>query len=66
MVDRDMQAQLKGWSLTTADHVSHAGVSRPAANLHLAELRRAPQFPRLIGFLNFWARNLTGRCTRYG
>ena len=59
MADRDFSAQLRGYSLTTAeilywmpDH-RHVLQSFVWQNLDLA-----PRFPRLTKFLDFWERNL--------
>ena len=61
MVDRDMQAQLKGWSLTTAEIMYRMPDYRDLLQTFIWQnYDVAPRFPRLIGFLNFWARNLDG------
>lgn len=61
MRDTDFQAQLKGFSLTTAE-ILYRLPDHPALlqtyiwqdyDLH-------PRFPKLRGFLEFWSRNLDG------
>jgi uncharacterized protein Usg len=61
MVDRDLQAQLKGWSLTTAEIMYRMPDYRDLLQTFIWQnYDIAPRFPRLIGFLNFWSRNLDG------
>jgi len=57
----DLEHQLRGWSLTTAEIMY-----RMPDHLHLLqafiwqEYDMAPKFPRLIKFLDFWSTNLDG------
>jgi uncharacterized protein Usg len=61
MVDRDLQAQLKGWSLTTAEIMYRMPDYRDLLQTFIWQnYDMAPRFPRLIAFLNFWSRNLDG------
>ena len=61
MVDRDMQAQLKGWSLTTAEIMYRMPDYRDILQTYVwQEYDMAPRFPRLIKFLDFWSHNLEG------
>ncbi len=61
MVDRDLQAQLKGWSLTTAEIMYRMPDYRDLLQTFIWQnYDIAPRFPRLIDFLNFWSRNLDG------
>ena len=61
MNESDLERQLQGWSLTTAEIMY-----RMPDHLNLLqsyvwqEYDLAPRFPRLLKFLNFWSNNLDG------
>lgn len=62
MADTDFRAQLRGFSLTTAEILyfmpDHPSVLQSYVwqdyDVH-------PRYPKLKGFLDFWSRNLDGR-----
>ena len=64
--DRDMdttqlERQLLGWSLTTAEIMYHMPDHRTLLQTFIwQDYDLAPRFPRLIKFLDFWTRNLDG------
>jgi uncharacterized protein Usg len=61
MFDRAFEAQLHGWSLTTAEIMYRLPDHRDILQLFLwQEYDLAPRFPRLIKFLDFWTHNLEG------
>ena len=59
---RELECQLRGYSLTTAEILYHI-----PDHCHLLQsfiwqdYDIAPRFPKLIKFLDFWTRNLDGR-----
>lgn len=61
MIDRQFESQLKGFSLTTAEILykmpDHPGLLQ---SFIWQDYDRAPEFPKLIGFLDFWQDNLDG------
>ncbi|HWE20060.1 MAG TPA: protein usg [Hyphomicrobiaceae bacterium] len=63
--DRDFRAQLAGYSLTTAEILyrlpDHPSVLQ---SFIWQDYDVHPSFPRLHGFLHFWARNLDGKLYR--
>lgn len=60
-VDKDLLAQLEGFSLTTAEIVYRMPDSRHLLQTFLwQEYDAAPRFPRLEKFLDFWDRELEG------
>jgi uncharacterized protein Usg len=63
--DRDFRAQLAGYSLTTAE-ILYRMPDHPALlqSFIWQEYDVHPLFPRLHGFLQFWARNLEGKLFR--
>ena len=61
MVDRDLESQLRGWSLTTAEIVYRMPDYRGILQTYVwQDYDLAPKFPRLIKFLDFWSHNLDG------
>jgi len=55
MSDPALLRQVEGFSLTTAEILYRLPDYPPtAAKLHLAGLRLAPHFPKLVDFLDFW------------
>jgi uncharacterized protein Usg len=62
MPDRDFRAQLAGYSLTTAEIVYRLPDHPALLQSYIwQEYDVHPRFPRLKGFLDFWARNLEGK-----
>jgi uncharacterized protein Usg len=59
---RDIEKLVKSWRLTTAEILYHMP-DHPALlqSFVWQELDLAPRYPRLIGFLDYWRRNLDGR-----
>jgi uncharacterized protein Usg len=59
--DRDFRAQLAGYSLTTAE-ILYRLPDHPSLlqSFIWQDYDVHPRFPRLKGFLDFWARNLEG------
>jgi hypothetical protein len=52
-----LELQLKGWSLTTAEIIYRMPDHRNLLQSYIwQEYDQAPKFPRLIKFLDFWAR----------
>ena len=61
MADRAFERQLRGWSLTTAEIMYHLPDFHDILQTFVwQEYDLAPQFPRLIKFLDFWTHNLDG------
>lgn len=62
MSDRDLVAQLRGYSLTTAE-IFYRMPDFPAVlqSFVWQDYDIAPRFPKLIGFLDFWRDNLDGQ-----
>jgi uncharacterized protein Usg len=65
MTDRDFRDQLAGYSLTTAE-ILYRLPDHPSLlqSFIWQEYDVHPRFPRLKGFLDFWARNLEGKLYR--
>lgn len=60
-VDSDFAAQLRGYSLTTAEIYYHMPDARSVLQTFLwQEYDLAPKFPKLEAFLTFWRRELDG------
>lgn len=58
---RELELQLSGWSLTTAEIMYRMPDHRHLLQTFIwQDYDLAPRFPRLIRFLDFWARNLDG------
>ncbi len=56
-----LQRQLQGWSLTTAEIMYHMPDHRELLQTFIwQDYDVAPRFPRLIKFLDFWTHNLDG------
>lgn len=61
MTDSDFKRQLNGWRLTTAEIMYHMPDYRSLLQTYIwQDYDTAPEFPRLIKFLDFWSRNLDG------
>ncbi len=62
MVDSSFAAQLNGYSLTTAE-ILYRMPDYPALlqSYVWQEYDLHPRFPKLIGFLAFWSKNLDGK-----
>ena len=65
MIDRDFQAQVAGYSLTTAE-ILYRLPDHPSLlqSFVWQEYDIHPRFPRLKNFLDFWTRNLEGKLFR--
>jgi uncharacterized protein Usg len=61
MSGRELECQLRGWSLTTAEILyrmpDHRGILQ---TFIWQEYDVAPRFPRLRKFLDFWSHNIEG------
>ncbi len=61
MGSKDLEAMLRGWSLTTAEIMYRMPDHRDLLQTFIwQDYDLAPRFPRLIRFLDFWTRNLDG------
>ena len=61
MIEDDLQRQLNGWSLTTAEITYRMPDHQNLLQSYIwQEYDLAPRFPRLIKFLDFWRDNLDG------
>ena len=61
MEKTQLQRQLQGWSLTTAEIMYHMPDYRDLLQTFIwQDYDLAPRFPQLIKFLDFWTRNLDG------
>jgi uncharacterized protein Usg len=61
MADKDFVKQLTGYSLTTAEILYRIPDHQSLIQSFLwQEYDLHPHFPRLKGFLDFWAKNLDG------
>lgn len=61
MSDRAFELQLKGWRLTTAEITYRMPDYRSLLQSYIwQDYDLAPDFPRLIRFLDFWSHNLDG------
>ena len=59
---RDMELQLQGYRLTTAEILYHMPDHPDLLQTFiLQKLDKAPEFPVLRKFLNFWEREIEGR-----
>ena len=64
-IDRDLRDRLAGYSLTTAEILYRLPDHPSLLQTYIwQEYDVHPRFPRLRGFLQFWARNLEGRLYR--
>jgi uncharacterized protein Usg len=63
--DADFRTQLAGYSLTTAE-ILYRMPDHPSVlqSFIWQEYDVHPRFPRLLGFLDFWQRNLEGKLYR--
>ena len=65
MADTDLEKQLKGFSLTTAEILYHLPDHPSLLQSYIwQDYDIHPRFPKLTGFLDFWARNLEGKLAR--
>ena len=63
--DRDLRAQLAGYSLTTAEILYRLPDHPSLLQSYIwQEYDIHPSFPRLQDFLQFWTRNLEGKLFR--
>jgi uncharacterized protein Usg len=63
--DRDFQAQLTGFSLTTAEILYRMPDHPSLLQTYVwQDYDIHPRFPRLMQFLDFWSRNLDGKLFR--
>ncbi|MFN0193900.1 MAG: usg protein [Aestuariivirga sp.] len=61
MHGRELECQLRGWSLTTAEIMYRMPDYRNILQTYIwQDYDEAPRFPRLIKFLDFWTHNLDG------
>lgn len=61
MTDQQFSAQLKGYSLTTAEILYHLPDYHTLLQSYIwQDYDIAPQFPKLKKFLDFWSENLEG------
>ena len=64
-IDPKLRDQLAGYSLTTAEILYRLPDHPSLLQTYIwQEYDVHPRFPRLCGFLQFWARNLEGRLYR--
>jgi uncharacterized protein Usg len=62
MAMSDLHLQLRSWRLTTAEILYHMPDHPGVLQSFLwQKLDRAPDFPELMRFLDFWERNIEGR-----
>jgi uncharacterized protein Usg len=65
MPDEQFTAQLRGYSLTTAEILYHLPDYPALLQSFLwQEYDIAPKFPKLLAFLNFWDKHLEGKVSR--
>lgn len=65
MAESDIARELKGFSLTTAEILYHMPDYPALLQSYLwQDYDIHPRFPKLMGFLHFWSRNLEGRLAR--
>jgi uncharacterized protein Usg len=63
--DKDLRAQLAGYSLTTAEILYRLPDHPSLLQSYIwQDYDVHPRFPRLKGFLDFWVRNLEGKLYR--
>ncbi len=61
MNESELERQLGGWSLTTAEIMYRMPDHRNLLQSYVwQEYDLAPRFPQLIKFLDFWSKNLDG------
>jgi uncharacterized protein Usg len=62
MIDRDFATQLQGFSLTTAEILYRMPDHPSLLQSYIwQDYDLHPEFPKLMKFLDFWARNLDGK-----
>jgi uncharacterized protein Usg len=65
MIDRDFAAQLQGFSMTTAEILYRMPDHPSLLQSYIwQDYDLHPEFPKLMKFLDFWARNLDGKLFR--
>lgn len=65
MADKDFIAQLKGYSLTTAEILYHLPDHPTLLQSFVwQDYDLAPCFPKLLSFIKFWNGNLDGKVNR--
>lgn len=65
MADKQFIAQLKGYSLITAEILYHLpDYPRLLQSFVWQDYDVAPRFPKLLDFLEFWNRNIDGKVNR--
>jgi uncharacterized protein Usg len=65
MPDRDFERQLRGFSLTTAEILYHLPDHPSLLQTYIwQDYDVHPRYPKLLGFLDFWSRNLEGKLNR--
>ena len=65
MADKHFIAQLKGYSLTTAEILYHLPDHPALLQSYLwQDYDLAPRFPKLLHFVEFWNGNLDGKVAR--
>lgn len=64
-IDREFSQQLKGFSLTTAEILYRMPDYPSLLQSYIwQDYDIHPQFPKLKGFLEFWAKNIEGKLFR--
>jgi len=62
MIDRDFATQIEGFSLTTAEILYRMPDHPSLLQSYIwQDYDLHPEFPKLMKFLDFWARNLDGK-----
>ena len=65
MADKDFIAQLRGYSLTTAEILYHLPDHPALLQAYIwQDYDLAPRFPKLLHFVEFWNGNLDGKVAR--
>jgi uncharacterized protein Usg len=65
MADKDFIAQLRGYSLTTAEILYHLPDYPALLQAYIwQDYDLAPRFPKLLHFVQFWNGNLDGKVAR--
>lgn len=62
MAERELATLLKGYSLTTAEILYRLPDHPALLQTYIwQDYDMSPRFPKLLGFLDFWSRNLDGK-----
>jgi uncharacterized protein Usg len=65
MAQRELATLLKGYSLTTAEILYRLPDHPALLQTYIwQDYDISPRFPKLLGFLDFWSRNLDGKLFR--